>query len=94
MSLVGPRPEIPAFVERFMESIPSYMWKHAVRPGITGWAQIHGLRGGGTSISKRIQYDMAYLENWSFWLDIKILFRTAFRLRADLPPTAGKGERE
>ncbi len=47
MSLVGPRPEIPAFVEQFMESIPSYMWKHAVRPGMTGWAQIHGLRGGG-----------------------------------------------
>jgi Undecaprenyl-phosphate glucose phosphotransferase len=79
MSLVGPRPEIPKFVEEFHESIPLYMVKHQVRPGMTGWAQIHGLRGD-TSISKRIKRDIWYLENWSFDLDIRILLRTVFRL--------------
>ena len=77
MSLVGPRPEIPHFVEQFKETIPLYMVKHRVRPGITGWAQVNGLRGD-TSIEKRIKYDIWYIENWTMSLDIRILFRTAF----------------
>ncbi|MDR1790144.1 MAG: undecaprenyl-phosphate glucose phosphotransferase [Propionibacteriaceae bacterium] len=79
MSLVGPRPEIPVFVEEFTAEIPLYMVKHQVRPGMTGWAQIHGLRGD-TSISKRIRRDIWYLENWTFDLDLRILARTAFRM--------------
>ena len=75
MSLVGPRPEIPYYVEQFREIIPSYMMKHYVKPGMTGWAQIHGLRGN-TSIPKRIRYDMEYIENWSLLLDLKILILT------------------
>lgn len=78
MSLVGPRPEIPAFVDQFKEYIPSYMMKHYIKPGMTGWAQIHGLRGN-TSIPDRIQYDMYYIENWTFWLDIKIMILTLFK---------------
>jgi len=78
MSLVGPRPGRPAFVEKFKEEIPRYMIKHQVRPGLTGWAQIHGLRGD-TSIEKRIEYDLYYIENWTLELDIKILFLTVFR---------------
>ena len=78
MSLVGPRPERPFFVEKFQEEIPRYMVKHQVRPGMTGWAQIHGLRGD-TSIIKRIEYDLYYIENWTLGLDIKILFLTIFR---------------
>ena len=77
MSLVGPRPERPFFVEKFQEEIPRYMVKHQVRPGMTGWAQIHGLRGD-TSIRKRIDYDLYYIENWTIGLDLKILFLTAF----------------
>ncbi len=77
MSLVGPRPELPYFVERFRETIPLYMVKHQVRPGITGWAQVNGYRGD-TSIEKRIEYDIWYIDNWSAWLDLKILFLTAF----------------
>jgi len=77
MSLVGPRPERPYFVEKFKEEIPKYMIKHRVRPGITGWAQIHGLRGD-TSIEERIKYDIWYIENWSFWLDIKVILATIF----------------
>ena len=77
MSLIGPRPEIPYFVEQFKETIPLYMVKHQVRPGITGWAQVHGLRGD-TSIEERIRYDLWYIENWSVWLDVKILFMTIF----------------
>ncbi|MBE5997849.1 MAG: undecaprenyl-phosphate glucose phosphotransferase [Lachnospiraceae bacterium] len=75
MSLVGPRPERPFFVERFQEEIPRYMIKHQVRPGLTGWAQINGLRGD-TSIRKRIEYDLYYIENWTYLLDIKILILT------------------
>lgn len=75
MSLVGPRPELPYFVEQFRKEIPRYMVKHQVRPGMTGWAQVNGLRGD-TSIKKRIDYDIYYIENWSFLLDIKILLRT------------------
>ena len=77
MSLVGPRPEIPFFVEQFRETVPLYMVKNQVRPGITGWAQVNGYRGD-TSIPKRIEHDIWYIENWSFGLDIKILFMTAF----------------
>ncbi len=78
MSLVGPRPERPQFVEKFREEIPRYMVKHQVRPGMTGWAQVNGYRGD-TSIRKRIDYDLYYIENWSLGLDIKILFMTIFR---------------
>jgi len=78
MSLVGPRPERPQFVEKFKEEIPRYMIKHQVRPGLTGWAQVNGLRGD-TSISKRIEYDLYYIENWTAGLDIKILFETVFK---------------
>ena len=78
MSLVGPRPERPQWVEKFKEEIPRYMIKHQVRPGMTGWAQINGLRGD-TSIRKRIEYDLYYIENWSVGLDIKILFLTIFK---------------
>ena len=77
MSLVGPRPEIPYFVEQFRETVPLYMVKNQVRPGITGWAQVNGYRGD-TSIPKRIEHDIWYIENWSFGLDIQILFKTLF----------------
>ena len=75
MSLVGPRPEIPFYVEKFRESIPLYMVKHQVRPGITGWAQVNGFRGD-TDIEKRITHDIWYIENWSVGLDVKILLMT------------------
>ena len=78
MSLVGPRPERPYFVEKFKEEIPRYMIKHQVRPGITGWAQVNGYRGD-TSIRKRIDCDLYYIENWTMGLDIKILFLTIFK---------------
>lgn len=78
MSLVGPRPERPFFVEKFKEEIPRYMIKHQVRPGMTGWAQINGYRGD-TSIRKRIDCDLYYIENWTMGLDIKILFLTVFK---------------
>lgn len=78
MSLVGPRPERPFFVEKFQEEIPRYMVKHQVRPGLTGWAQVNGYRGD-TSIKKRIEHDLYYIENWSVGLDIKILFLTVFK---------------
>ena len=78
MSLVGPRPERPYFVEKFREEIPLYMMKHLVRPGITGWAQVNGWRGD-TSIEERIKCDIYYIENWTFLLDIKILFLTIFK---------------
>ncbi len=77
MSLVGPRPEIPFYVNQFKETIPLYMLKHQVRPGITGWAQVNGLRGD-TSIEDRIKHDLFYIENWNILFDIKILFKTAF----------------
>ena len=77
MSLVGPRPELPYFVEKFKETIPFYMVKHQVKPGITGWAQINGLRGD-TDIETRVQYDLWYIENWNVGLDLCIMFRTVF----------------
>ena len=75
MSLVGPRPELPFFVEKFREEIPLYMVKHQVKPGITGWAQVNGYRGD-TSIKKRIELDLWYIENWSLLLDLRIIFMT------------------
>ena len=75
MSIVGPRPERPMFVEKFKHEIPGYMKKHMVNAGITGWAQIHGYCGD-TDLHKRIEYDLYYIENWSLWLDIKIIFMT------------------
>ena len=78
MSLVGPRPERPYFVERFKEEIPRYMIKHQVRPGMTGWAQVNGYRGD-TSITKRIEQDLYYIENWTLGFDFKILFLTFFK---------------
>lgn len=77
MSLVGPRPERPFFVERFREDIGGYMWRHVSRPGMTGWAQVNGLRGN-TGIGDRLRYDLYYLENWSPAFDLKILLRTLF----------------
>jgi Undecaprenyl-phosphate glucose phosphotransferase len=77
MSLIGPRPERPLFVEKFKEEIPRYMIKHQVRPGITGWAQVNGYRGD-SSIKKRIEYDLYYIENWTITFDFKILFLTIF----------------
>ena len=77
MSLVGPRPEIPFYVRQFKESVPLYLVRQQVRPGMTGWAQVHGLRGD-TSIEERVKYDIWYIENWSLWLDLRILFMTVF----------------
>ena len=78
MSLVGPRPELPHFVDEFKNEIPLYMVKHQVKPGITGLAQVNGYRGD-TSIKKRIEYDIHYIENWDIIMDISILFKTAFK---------------
>ena len=78
MSLVGPRPERPLFVEKFKEEIPRYMIKHQVRPGLTGWAQVNGYRGD-TSITKRIEHDLYYIENWSLGFDFKIMLLTVFK---------------
>jgi lipopolysaccharide/colanic/teichoic acid biosynthesis glycosyltransferase len=79
MSLVGPRPERPYFVAEFARSHPRYVHRHRVPAGLTGWAQVHGLRGD-TSIADRAKFDNYYVENWSLWLDIKILLRTALSL--------------
>lgn len=78
MSLVGPRPERPLFVEKFKEEIPRYMIKHQVRPGLTGWAQVNGYRGD-TSIIRRIEHDLYYIENWTMGFDFKIMFLTVFK---------------
>lgn len=78
MSVVGPRPERPYFVEQFKETVPKYMVKHQVKPGLTGWAQIHGCRGD-TSIKKRIEYDIEYVENWHMGLDLAIMIKTALK---------------
>ncbi len=78
MSLVGPRPERPMFIEEFRKRVPKYMLRHKVKAGITGWAQVNGWRGD-TSIEKRIQYDLEYIEHWSLFFDLKILFLTIFR---------------
>lgn len=78
MSVIGPRPERPFFVHHFRQDIPKYMLKHRVRPGITGWAQVHGLRGD-TSIEERIEYDLQYIEDWTFGMDIRIVLLTLFK---------------
>jgi len=78
MSIVGPRPERPVFVDKFKDEIPDYMMKHMVKGGITGWAQINGWRGN-TDLEKRIEYDMYYIENWSLWFDLRIIFFTVFK---------------
>ena len=80
MSLVGPRPERPHFVDKFRENVPRYMARHKVKSGLTGWAQVHGLRGD-TSIEERIKYDLYYMENWSLLLDIEILVMTLFAFK-------------
>lgn len=94
MSLVGPRPELPYFVKSFQNSVPLYMVKHQVKPGITGLAQVKGYRGD-TSIPKRVEWDIHYIENWSLLLDIKILFQTVFKgLRnEEVLPTGEKKEK-
>ena len=79
MSVVGPRPELTYFVQKFRGDIPSYMARHNVKCGITGWAQINGLRGSDTSIPRRIEYDLHYIQNWSLWFDMKIIFLTLLR---------------
>ena len=78
MSLVGPRPERPFFVEQFKHRLPQYMLRHKVKAGITGWAQVNGWRGN-TSLEKRLEYDLYYIENWSVTLDIKIILLTLVR---------------
>lgn len=78
MSIVGPRPERPLFVEKFKEEIPRYMIKHQVRPGLTGWAQVNGLRGD-TSIEERVEYDIYYIENWTLVFDFRIMLLTVFK---------------
>lgn len=78
MSLVGPRPERPQYVEKFREDIPTYMLRHKMKAGITGWAQINGWRGD-TSIEKRIECDLYYIRNWSIWMDISIIFMTFWK---------------
>ena len=75
MSVVGPRPERPLFVEQFSMEVPRYMERHREKAGITGWAQVNGLRGD-TSIEERTRYDLWYIENWSLLLDFKIMFKT------------------
>jgi len=82
MSLVGPRPERPVYVEQFRRSIPRYMDRHREKAGMTGWAQVNGLRGD-TSIAERTKYDLWYIENWSLWLDFKIILRTIFGIFSD-----------
>ena len=82
MSVVGPRPERPVFVERFRQTVPGYMLRHKVKSGLTGWAQINGLRGN-TSLEKRIEFDLQYIERWSFWLDLKIISLTVGRVLFD-----------
>lgn len=78
MSIVGPRPERPVFVDQFKDEIPGYMQKHLVKAGITGWAQINGWRGS-TDLGKRIEHDIYYIEHWSLWFDLKIIFLTVFK---------------
>jgi lipopolysaccharide/colanic/teichoic acid biosynthesis glycosyltransferase len=78
MSLVGPRPERPVFVDRFRSDIPDYMLRHKVKAGITGWAQVNGWRGD-TSLERRIECDLYYIRNWSYALDVKILWMTVWK---------------
>ena len=82
MSFVGPRPEQPYYVERFRASVPRYMLRHHVKAGLTGWAQVHGLRGD-TPLDRRIEYDLYYIRNWSLGFDVRILFLTLLRVFRD-----------
>jgi len=77
MSLVGPRPERPHFVDEFSRHIPQYLDRHRVKAGVTGWAQVNGLRGSDSTIEERTEFDLYYVENWSLWFDLRILLRTA-----------------
>jgi lipopolysaccharide/colanic/teichoic acid biosynthesis glycosyltransferase len=86
MSLVGPRPEQPYYVEQFRRSIPRYMERHREKAGMAGWAQVNGYRGD-TSITERTKYDLWYIENWSLLLDVKIILRTIFQMFRS-PPNA------
>ena len=79
MSVVGPRPERPYFVEQFSQMIPAYMARHHEKSGVTGWAQVNGLRGD-TSIEERTRYDLYYVENWSILFDLKIIVKTIFHI--------------
>jgi exopolysaccharide biosynthesis polyprenyl glycosylphosphotransferase len=79
LSIVGPRPERPHFVEKFRNEIPRYMERHKVKGGLTGWAQANGLRGD-TSLEERIKYDLYYIKNWTLWFDIKIIIKTALEI--------------
>jgi len=79
MSVVGPRPERPYFVEKFSNQVPRYLERHKVKSGITGWAQVNGLRGD-TSLEDRVEYDIYYIENWSLIFDLKIVILTVFNL--------------
>lgn len=87
MSLVGPRPERPVYVQQFRERIPRYHERHREKAGMTGWAQVNGLRGD-TSISERTVYDLWYVENWSLWLDVRILIRTIINTLLRRDPNA------
>ena len=78
MSMVGPRPERPVFIEQFRREIPGYMLRHKVKAGMAGWAQIHGWRGD-TSVRERIEHDIYYIQNWSLWLDFRILAMTLLK---------------
>jgi len=78
MSIVGPRPERPEFIVRFRETLPQYMLRHKMKAGITGWAQVNGWRGN-TSLEKRIEFDLYYIEHWSIWLDLKIMWLTIWQ---------------
>lgn len=82
MSLVGPRPERPYFVAQFSQQLPDYMGRHGVLPGLTGWAQLNGLRGN-TSISDRLDFDLYYIRHWSVWFDLFILVMTPIRMLAE-----------
>jgi lipopolysaccharide/colanic/teichoic acid biosynthesis glycosyltransferase len=79
MSVVGPRPERPIFVERFRQTVPGYMLRHKVKAGVTGWAQVNGLRGN-TSLEKRIEFDLEYIERWSLGMDLKIIALTMMKI--------------
>jgi Undecaprenyl-phosphate glucose phosphotransferase len=79
ISIVGPRPERPHFVKKFTGEIPGYMERHVVKGGLSGWAQVNGLRGD-TSLDERVKYDIYYIENWTLWLDLKIIIRTALEI--------------
>ncbi len=93
MSIVGPRPEIPFFVEQFRDEVPLYMIRHMVKPGMTGLAQVNGCRGD-TSIRKRIEYDIAYIEDWTIWVDVRILLRTCTALINDEKLPEGKAHKK